>query len=62
MINILIGVCLLIIGVLWLNYETKRINKAKKRGDKFLWSGKPNTFLGIFIVLAIGITMIIRAI
>ena len=62
MINILIGICLLIIGVLWLNYEIIRINEAKKREDKFLWSGKPNAFLGIFIFLAVGITMLIRAI
>jgi len=61
MIDILIGICLITFGFIWYKHESDDIRKRKKRGD-FIWSGKPKIFLGIFIILAIGLTMIIRAI
>ncbi len=62
MVNILIGTCLCILGFIWLKYEISDISTRKKKGDKFYYSGKPKMLLGVFMVLAIGITMIIRAI
>ena len=62
MVDILIGLCLIIIGFIWYKHESYDIRKRKKRGDGFIWSGKPNTFLGVFILFSIGVTMIIRAI
>ena len=61
MVDILIGLCLIIIGFIWYKYESDDIRKRKKRGDDFIWSGKPKMFLGIFTILAIGLSMIIKA-
>ena len=62
MIDILIGICSLIIGSIWFHYERTEMLERKKQGDKHYYSGKPNAFLGVYIILALGLALIIRAI
>ena len=52
----------LILGFIWFKHECDDIRKRKKRGENNIWGSKPNIFLGIFIVIAFGISMIIRSI
>ena len=61
MIVVLIGICLIILGFIWFKYELSDMSKRKKKGDKYYYSGKPKMFLGVYIILAMAITMIIRA-
>jgi hypothetical protein len=60
-INIIIGICLLILGVIWLNYQIKKTKNYKKDDSYVQLSTQPSQYIGILILILGGILMIFRA-
>jgi uncharacterized membrane protein len=60
-INIIIGICLLILGVIWLNYQIKKTKNYKKDDSYVQLSTQPSQYIGILILILGGILMIYRA-
>ena len=60
-INILIGTCLMILGILWLNYQISKTRKYKKDESYGQLSTQPSQYIGILILILGGILMILRA-
>lgn len=56
-IDIIIGFLVILAGIIWFIYEYQEF----KRSPKEVKLTYPSTFLGIYIVLAIGVALIIRA-
>ncbi|EDP70743.1 hypothetical protein FBALC1_08288 [Flavobacteriales bacterium ALC-1] len=61
-VNILIGTCLIILGILWLNYQIAKTRKYKKDESYGQLSTQPSQYIGILILILGGILMIYRAI
>jgi hypothetical protein len=60
-INIIIGICLLTLGIIWLSYQVKETKKYKKDNSYALLSTQPSQYIGILILILGGILMIFRA-
>jgi len=60
-INILIGTCLMILGLLWLNYQIAKTRKYKKDESYSQLSTQPSQYIGILILILGGMLMILRA-
>ncbi len=60
-LNIIFGFSLISIGLVWLEYELKRRKRLKREDKKFILATQPRYFLGIFILIVSGITIIFRA-
>jgi hypothetical protein len=60
-INIIIGICLLILGVIWLNYQIKKTKNYKKDESYVQLSTQPSQYIGILILILGGILMIYKA-
>lgn len=61
-ITIFIGTCLIILGILWLNYQIAKTIKYKKAESYGQLSTQPSQYIGILILILGGILMIYRAI
>lgn len=60
-VNILIGTCLITLGVIWLNYQIAKTKKYKKENSFGQLSTQPSQYIGILILILGGILMIFRA-
>jgi hypothetical protein len=60
-INIIIGICLLILGSIWLNYQIKKTKNDNKDNSYAQLSTQPSQYIGILILILGGILMIYRA-
>lgn len=60
-INITIGICLLVLGVIWLNYQIVKTKKYKKDNSYSQLSTQPSQYIGILILILGGILIILRA-
>ena len=60
-IDIVIGACLMILGMLWLNYQIIKTRKYKKDNSYGQLSTQPSQYIGILILILGGILMIFRA-
>jgi len=61
-INVIIGICLIVLGVIWLNYQITETKKYKKDNSYALLSTQPSQYIGIQILILGGVLMIFRAI
>tara|TARA_R110002111_G_scaffold116280_3_gene177612 strand:- start:41 stop:235 length:195 start_codon:yes stop_codon:yes gene_type:complete len=61
-INVIIGICLIALGVIWLNYQIAKTKKYKKDNSYTQLSTQPSQYIGILILILGGILMIYRAI
>ena len=60
-INAIIGLCLIILGLLWLVYQSDKTKKYKKDESYVQLSTQPSQYIGILILVLGGIVMIYRA-
>jgi hypothetical protein len=60
-INFLIGICLLLLGIIWINSQVTKTKKYKKDNSYTQLSTQPSQYIGILILVFAGILMIIRA-
>lgn len=60
-INILIGICLIVLGILWLTYQVETTKKYKKQESYAQLSTQPSQYIGILILILGGILIIYRA-
>jgi uncharacterized membrane protein len=60
-VNIAIGICLIILGILWLNYQMEKTKKYKKKESYVQLSTQPSQYIGILILILSGILIIYRA-
>ena len=60
-IDVLIGICLLTLGIIWLSYQLKETKKYRKDNSYALLSTQPSQYIGILILILGGILMIVRA-
>lgn len=60
-INVIIGLCLVILGSLWLVYQSEKTKKYKKDKSFVQLSTQPSQYIGILILVLGGLVMIYRA-
>ncbi len=60
-VNVLIGICLIVLGVIWLNYQITKTKKYKKDNSYTQLSTQPSQYIGILILILGGILMIFKA-
>jgi hypothetical protein len=60
-LNLIIGICLLIIGIVWLNHQVVETKKYKKEESFGQLSTQPSQYIGILILILGGFLIAIRA-
>ena len=60
-LEVLLGICMIILGVYWLNYQIAKTKKYKREESYGLLSTQPSQYIGILILILGGIFMIYRA-
>ena len=59
-INIVCGICLIILGIFWLNYQINKTKNYRKENSYGQLSTQPSQYIGILILVLGGIIMIIK--